>query len=135
MSHAVLVSIQTGWTGNGKICDSAEGSYSDVETVMTSGTFLTFWWFRLFVTRASFLFFHYPQDVLSFITREIRQLDLFSDIYDIDSNLFKMQNQETTESSLFVHHESTTEEIIHIAQPGVESGAALGLFEYPKNNL
>ena len=30
-----LISIQSGWDGDGKRCDLGDGSYSDVETVIT----------------------------------------------------------------------------------------------------
>ena len=41
VSHAVLVSIQTGQShGRGKRCDKRDGSYSDVEMLITNGNFL-----------------------------------------------------------------------------------------------
>ena len=33
-----LISIQTGWDGDGKHCDLADGDYTDVETVVTKGS-------------------------------------------------------------------------------------------------
>ena len=35
MSPTALISIQSGWDGNGKHCDLGAGHYADVETVIT----------------------------------------------------------------------------------------------------
>jgi hypothetical protein len=39
VSHNILIAIQTGWTSYGKKCDSQDGAYSDVETLLTAGNF------------------------------------------------------------------------------------------------
>ena len=38
VSPMALISIQTGWDGDGKHCDLADGDYTDVETVVTKGS-------------------------------------------------------------------------------------------------
>ena len=35
MSPMALISIQSGWDGEGKRCDLGDGAYTDVETVIT----------------------------------------------------------------------------------------------------
>ncbi|XP_059090542.1 uncharacterized protein LOC131886277 isoform X2 [Tigriopus californicus] len=73
VSHVVLVSIQTGWSGkHGKVCSEGDGYYTDVETVIT-------------------------REIHQWLLREISSLTHFSSIYNIRDHLFKVQNQETTD--------------------------------------
>ena len=85
VSHAVLVSIQTGWTNKGKVCNRGDGWYADAETKITG-------------------------DIYNFIVREIKKLQKFSDIYNPDENSIKIQHQET--SSLVAQYKNNN--LVHM---------------------
>ena len=52
VSPMALISIQTGWDGDGKHCDLGDGDYSDVETVITKGSLQSL--FLCLVQKSSF---------------------------------------------------------------------------------
>ncbi len=90
MSTYVIVAIQSGRSGTGKMCNKKDGSYADVETVMTSSKSLI----MLILEPRSMLFL--CSDIMDFIMSEISELDKFDEIHPKENYVMKVRSSNLT---------------------------------------
>jgi hypothetical protein len=89
VSPLALISIQTGWESRGKFCDQGDGTYADVETVITKGMQISF------KSCISTYILTDSPDLRNWIIKEISSLEGINQIYNMEESTVKAQVQST----------------------------------------